>query len=319
MRGGGYFIVKNPFEELSREDVRVSTNAFYKTLGFESYDCIDLDGAYNALHFNLNVNFATTYNFTEQFSLVTNFGTTEHILNQGTCFENVHNLCEKDGIMVHGLPIYGYLNHGFFTYSLKFFMRLAVFNTYEFLQANILEAGYNKNGELYIRNPKVIQRIDCIASIYDYIKTSESFDLELPRTAGGSGFIALVALRKKSNKPFSYPLDMPMYSSKSKETLEFFIGKMAEKLHKVAIFGSKKAANIAFDFMQRNAIETLCFIDDFVQGVVEGIPIVTYADFVEKYQMHCDCVIKGPLQRGDIEGREGLLVDVISMEYTWFG
>lgn len=118
--GGDYFIVKE--QVLTREDVRVSTNEFYKTLGFSSYDCIDLDGAYNALKFNLNVNFANVYNFTEQFSLVTNFGTTEHVLNQGTCFENVHNLCLKGGVMVHGLPVYGYLNHGFFTYSLKFFI-----------------------------------------------------------------------------------------------------------------------------------------------------------------------------------------------------
>lgn len=270
------------------------------------------------MRFNLNVNFATTYNFTEQFSLVTNFGTTEHILNQGTCFENIHNLCEIDGIMIHGLPIYGYLNHGFFTYSLKFFMRLAVFNDYEFLQANILEAGYSKKGEYYVRNSKPIKRLDCIASVYNYIETSESFDLNLPHTAGGSGFIALVALRKKENKPFSYPLDMPMYSTKSKETLKFFIGETAKNIHRIAIFGSKKAAKIAYDFMQHNNIKTLCFIDDFIEGDVDGIPIISYVEFIEKHQVYCDCVVKGPLQKGEIEGRDGLLIKVINMEWTWF-
>ena len=70
--------------------------------------------------------------------------------------------------------------------------------------------------------------------------------------------------------------------------------------------------------MQHNNIKTLCFIDDFIEGDVDGIPIISYVEFIEKHQVYCDCVVKGPLQKGEIEGRDGLLIKVINMEWTWF-
>lgn len=316
--GGDYFIVKTSNGTLARADVRVSTNSFYKQMGFKTYDCIDLDGAYNALKFNLNVNLAHVYNFAEQFSLVTNFGTTEHVLNQATCFENIHNLCENNGVMIHGLPIYGYLNHGLFTYSLKFFIRLAVFNGYRFLSANIVEAGYDKNVNLYVRDSEDIDRIDNITTVYQYLNTSKSYDLHYPHTSGGSGFILLIALQKINDDPFSFPLDMPMHTVKSKEILRFFLEDCVNNIHNIAIFGSKNAAKIAYEFMRVNNITIKCFIDDFDEGYIDDIPIISYDKFISEYQKECDCIVKGPLQKGNIENRPGLCVEVVVLEACWF-
>lgn len=63
--------------------------------------------------------------------LVTNFGTTEHVCNQGHAFKVIHDLTKLGGIMVHNLPMQGNINHGLVLYTPKFFDRLASRNGYE--------------------------------------------------------------------------------------------------------------------------------------------------------------------------------------------
>ena len=106
---------------------------FYKGLGFKSYSCIDADGQHNALVFDLNKDICSAYDFHEQFNLVTNHGTSEHCFDQANVFRNVHNLCEPGGIMIHGLPFQGYLNHGFFNYQPAFYRTLASANNYKLI------------------------------------------------------------------------------------------------------------------------------------------------------------------------------------------
>jgi SAM-dependent methyltransferase len=65
-----------------------------------------------------------------QYDLVTNLGTTEHVLNQLNAFKAMHDLCRPGGLMIHDLPAGGYLTHGFFLYSPKLFWQLAKANNY---------------------------------------------------------------------------------------------------------------------------------------------------------------------------------------------
>jgi len=113
------------------EGVPVTLETFYKSMGFDSYKCIDADGRNNALVFDLNKDIAQTYGFSEQFDLVTNHGTTEHCFDQLSNFRNIHNLCKPGGIMLHGLPCQGYLNHGLYNYHPYFFKNLASANGYK--------------------------------------------------------------------------------------------------------------------------------------------------------------------------------------------
>jgi len=65
------------------------------------------------------------------FDLAINAGTTEHVANQGNAFAAIHDLIRPGGLMVHQLPAYGNIDHGFFGYQPKFFHRLAEANDYE--------------------------------------------------------------------------------------------------------------------------------------------------------------------------------------------
>ena len=105
----------------------------YYGMGFKHYQCIDMDGRHNALVFDLNKDISMEYDFRQTFNLVTNHGTSEHCFSQAKVFQNVHNLCSPGGIMLHGLPFQGYLNHGFFNYQPCFFRYLAEANNYNLI------------------------------------------------------------------------------------------------------------------------------------------------------------------------------------------
>ena len=106
---------------------------FYFQIGFKNYKSIDADGGFGAIPYDLNQNLREKYNFNEQFDLVTNFGTSEHVFNQKVFFENVHNLTSRNGYMLHILPFEGHINHGYFNYNPVLFYELAIFNNYEII------------------------------------------------------------------------------------------------------------------------------------------------------------------------------------------
>jgi|GEM_PF-518076 len=109
----------------------VTAKTLYQSMGLELYQCIDADGCHNALTFDLNKDIKQVYGFAEEFDLVTNHGTTEHCFDQYHCFMNIHNLCVVGGLMIHIMPIQGYVNHGFYNYQPSFFYDLAAANHYK--------------------------------------------------------------------------------------------------------------------------------------------------------------------------------------------
>jgi len=71
-----------------------------------SHTSIDWNGKDGALPLNLNELIAL-----DPADVVTNFGTSEHVLNQEMCFENIHNLSKK--WIVHQVPLVGnWKTHG---------------------------------------------------------------------------------------------------------------------------------------------------------------------------------------------------------------
>lgn len=46
--------------------------------------------------------------FINQFDVITNYGTIEHINDQYHAFKNVHDMCKSGGIMIHNFPPQGH-------------------------------------------------------------------------------------------------------------------------------------------------------------------------------------------------------------------
>ena len=110
------------------------TKDWYLSLGFGRYLAIDVNTERDAVAMDLNVDIPKTYNFHDQFDLVTNNGTGEHVFNQYMVFKNAHDLCKVNGFMIHVLPFYRWVDHGFFNYHPNLFPCLANQNGYELLE-----------------------------------------------------------------------------------------------------------------------------------------------------------------------------------------
>lgn len=129
---------------LARVGVAQSSSNFYAGMtGKEmhqkfghTYACIDLyDG--DALPWDLNT-IACPPIVAAKYDLVTNFGTTEHVMDQMNAFRLVHDFTKEGGIMFHIVPI-TMLTHGLFNYTPTFFECLARGNDYEVLEFDTSE------------------------------------------------------------------------------------------------------------------------------------------------------------------------------------
>ena len=114
-----------------------STADYYRALGYASYCAIDVNGRYGSLVMDLNRNLAEHYGYRTRFDLVTNNGTGEHVFDQAAVFANVHALCRVGGSMLHVLPFFNYLNHGFFAFNPILFHDLAAANGYRLARLSI--------------------------------------------------------------------------------------------------------------------------------------------------------------------------------------
>ncbi len=97
-------------------------------LDYESITAIDLHGI-NAHQFDLNY----PVFMEQQFDITINLGTAEHIFNIGQFFATVHELTAPGGLMIHGLPFTGWIDHGFYNFQPTFIWDLAAHTEYDLL------------------------------------------------------------------------------------------------------------------------------------------------------------------------------------------
>ena len=69
-------------KEKFKNNKKVSTGDFFKTIGFSDYQSIDINEEENSLPFDLNTVIEDTYGYKKQYDLVINNGTGEHVFNQ---------------------------------------------------------------------------------------------------------------------------------------------------------------------------------------------------------------------------------------------
>ena len=117
--------------DIARISDRGFAGELFKACGFE-YHALDIFDGEDITLFDLNME-TPPQHFLGKFDLITNFGTTEHVLNQYLAFKTMHELTKQGGIIYHDLPMGGYHLHGYFNYNPMFFEQLAAANDYEVL------------------------------------------------------------------------------------------------------------------------------------------------------------------------------------------
>ena len=108
----------------------------YEHLGLK-YTCVDYDETPHSIKMDLNYD-RVPKNQKGKFALVTNFGTSEHAVNQLNVFEVIHDFTANNGVMLHTVPFHGFSAHGFVGYTMQFFWMLCRSNLYKVIDVNLL-------------------------------------------------------------------------------------------------------------------------------------------------------------------------------------
>ena len=169
-----------------------SSQIFWRWAKFE-YMSIDVDTQFNSIALDLNFD-DLPKKFINKYSLVTNYGTTEHIANQLNAFKVIHDLTALNGIMVHALPSQGMLNHGLINYNPKFFWMLCRSNDYEVID---FKYGYD------ITSYDFPDNISNFMDIFHVNSQTLFLDTKVIDAC------IYIVLRKKHLSSFVPPLDVP--------------------------------------------------------------------------------------------------------------
>lgn len=111
---------------------------YYEPKGVQ-YSCIDLSKENKCIVMDLSL----PHDISQQYQLVTNFGTAEHIGDNGkfsweaayNFFNTMHKLLEVGGIVIHENPKDGHWeNHGFFYFTEDFYRQLVLLCNYEIIE-----------------------------------------------------------------------------------------------------------------------------------------------------------------------------------------
>ena len=76
-----------------------------------------------------------------RYRLVTNHGTSEHILNQWNVFKTMHDAAARDGLLFHCVPFSGMFEHGIVNYNAKFWWALSEANGYRIVKMSTYVEG----------------------------------------------------------------------------------------------------------------------------------------------------------------------------------
>lgn len=122
-----------------------------------------------------------------QFDVVTNYGTSEHVDNQYNCFMNIHNLLKKGGLFIHVLPKVGHWEgHCEYFYEPRFYKKLSELSNYTIIKENtftaypgiktdLISAAIMKNGESEFIDQKTFSTLPIIYSkltLQKYLKAN---------------------------------------------------------------------------------------------------------------------------------------------------
>lgn len=160
----------------------------FELAGF-SVTCLDVFAGKRTVEMDLNHASAPDH-FKGGFDVVTNFGTTEHILNQYNTFQFIHDCVRPGGLMIHQLPMEGWSDHCLVKYNPKFFFLLAIANDYSLVDFRINVGAACTNDVSYW--------------------TSMQGNILGAKTASGSPAQnkgCFFALRKETDRPFRPPID----------------------------------------------------------------------------------------------------------------
>lgn len=184
-------------EELERIAAGGTMATLMKLCGVD-YLALDIFEAEDCMLFDLNTD-GVPEHLRGKFDLVTNLGTSEHVIDQYRVFLTIHELTKTGGLIYHDVPMGGYFYHGYFSYTPLFFNHLALANDYDVV--------FKRFSKVLIAAPLVQQA------------TAELIDGGWPDTGYHDVGIEYI-FRKTIDAPFRVPVDVGTSVALNREFVE---------------------------------------------------------------------------------------------------
>gem|GEM_PF-2840825 len=267
-------------------------NMLYKFLGFGDYSSVDLIDGSSTWQVDLNHPIERTM---PSYSVITNFGTAEHVFNIAQVFSTIHDLLKPNGIALHVLPAMGDADRGFWNihptvyfdiamdngYAIEDFVYVDAMNTrclarersrvlteedfrrFPISRSTLLAPGLNHAiGRQYIRN---------LLSVQDMSQAELPYGM-LPYDYC---FVAMRKLPTAENKKFSYPTQKLYRQTTPDYSALFHPGT-------VAIFGAGEAGQAIALHLKKSGRTVSCFFDNDPGrwgATVQGVPVLAPGTF----------------------------------------
>lgn len=118
---------------------------FFESLGFSKVESLDVTDAESPTY-TWDLNKPIPAKFHNQYDVILDGGTSEHICNIPQVLKNIHLMLKDDGIVIHAAnPIHNHVDHGYYSFSPSLFYDYYFVNSYDILQSYILRLNKNVN------------------------------------------------------------------------------------------------------------------------------------------------------------------------------
>ena len=244
-------------------DGNVDSISFFKCLGIEDIRIMDINSYEGAdIIFDLNSNVVPDELY-EKFDIIVDGGTLEHIFHIPNALQNLANLLRTEGEVYHYLPLSGWINHGYYSFSPSILNDFYQVNGFQVLESNIVLRSPRFTPDHGNGMPLFLE--DCLSTAIDYRMVNlmdQKFDL-LHEYKGNLRCIAKKTRRLSST---TLPIQRHWYMLQAKhKAMVKGLNLFAYKEKEILIWGMGDVAN---KFI--NIIDTAGVPREKIMGVISN-------------------------------------------------
>lgn len=132
----------------------------FSMLDFDTIHSIDVSN-YEDATFVHDLNVPVPRELHDQYDLIFDGGTVEHVFSTHQALKNIHNMLKPGGVIIHASPTHNFVDHGFYMFSPLMFHDYYSVNSYQILTSYLLEHPheYAKYWDVYEYKPGTLEHL----------------------------------------------------------------------------------------------------------------------------------------------------------------
>ncbi len=130
------YIKSNTYYMASLGVQNINDKAFFHAIGVDAYSSDA--SAYEHADYIIDLNKDEPCQVTEKFDIIYNGGTIEHVFNPLNAIATAHRLLKTGGLIIHLVPINGFVDHGYYQFSPCLLQEYYHENGYDILESKYL-------------------------------------------------------------------------------------------------------------------------------------------------------------------------------------